>query len=1333
MTTRPIAEENEKRSLRGAAAAQAGYDYQLDVSILAALQLLLISNATTRITLEPANEEDLEADMNPHVPGRMQPSATVSGGHKLVVQVKMDNGEPWSIDDLVALLKHGSDKAGGRRPALHHLDEPNTRYLLVTNADAKGVLRNLLVEGFEEPSDKDSFPASLRDTLEKSPEGRIAIWGKLTSNQLASNIKEMMSDLLHVPKVNHQSLLERLRAEAKRRAMGSKAGVWIRDDLLTTIQEYGGFLASSASLEQYVKPENFEEILGVLLEKNAVVIRGPSGTGKTQTAYKLCEIARHRNGHLEQVTIGAEDTPTSIRKASGNGPTLFNIDDPWGQFSLSGGSEAWTEQLPRLLSRASPDQQFVITTRSDMMQIANVGESFASWCVELNPEQYKDGQLGEIYDMRMNRLPPLLRTTSFKHRTQVLEKLETPLEIEFYFAHMQNGPRDGEKDHDFAKRLMEMAQRDAIESVVVRALSSIDTCGTSAIIWALLKARRQLDRSRLHALQRSLRAHDRSLGEGVDRLVDRMIAARYLRQPVRTITFAHPSVRQGFEGFIKSHWEQSRFAIESLIASLIGLSSTDRAWYMETAARVFEEVRAFSRRSVKQDFIIDPECQRKIDVWIDESLIDPQFDFEPLLELASEIGSEMSISSRVARWLLKANQRGGEVFDEKWKPAEFDAAWYEVVSKDPISAQIAARFIREMLCFDHGNYGLDFASRLERIAPNLTGAYLDAASTMIGFGFVNNADLIAQEAVRDLEACASVLEAALDDVEDVAQKYDQHWREKWQAIDDGERDYAESDAFESSYIDDGYASGIFIKAYVREAHNRGNWLKIATHPRAPELVQDWSNSLIAFNGIASEDELKGLMKVGIATKNESSIWGAVCKHWRTTFGPILAERLLSSDGNSILLDELVLTALKVAPNALATSFKMHLARPDLILTLLAAIQRSHAYLSSSDEIKLEQLLSLLPPLARHIFEAFPQNDSEAGIVDGPALLLLETGMPGVGAEVLKLVVPVIIASSGNSAAAIKHWLLVADSKDDAILATRAAISIGDRGLVEVALKHRRADARKEALIHLASMLSDPLPCEILAMASDPGSRVRRALVEILKERPHLGHIDSLLNLIHDTWSGADPHFSEVVSFDIASEAVVALAAYEHLSDQIGVTLLELASKTKDRSLRQVALLVAAIRCSTLIQLKIMDIAETIPISYFNLDALDALSNCQALSPSVATRVTSKFMMKKAPIFAVSAAHFVGTHAAPTVAVQIFEEVANLNQRRALLLVGANALATRDRVSADRVLNLLGPCHPGGKLLMTDTGTIPMSLLADLGDVRLLNAVMKKLPDRISPG
>src|SRR5262249_25556774 len=98
----------------GAKAALDGYEYQLSVSVLAALRLMLITKSASRITLEPAT------------PGRVQPSANVADGYKLVVQVKLRNSGPWSIADFDALLKRGKT----RRPAKHHLDDPGTRYLL---------------------------------------------------------------------------------------------------------------------------------------------------------------------------------------------------------------------------------------------------------------------------------------------------------------------------------------------------------------------------------------------------------------------------------------------------------------------------------------------------------------------------------------------------------------------------------------------------------------------------------------------------------------------------------------------------------------------------------------------------------------------------------------------------------------------------------------------------------------------------------------------------------------------------------------------------------------------------------------------------------------------------------------------------------------------------------------------------------------------------------------------------------------------------------------------------------------------------------------------------
>ena len=139
----------------GAKAALDGFEYQLGVSMLVALRLMLITKSASRITLEPANEEDLEADLEPATPGRVQPSANMAEGYKLVVQVKLRNSGPWSINNFKALLKHGTT----RQPARYLLDDPDTRYLLITNADTTGKARNLLAHGLEEWPEDQVVPA----------------------------------------------------------------------------------------------------------------------------------------------------------------------------------------------------------------------------------------------------------------------------------------------------------------------------------------------------------------------------------------------------------------------------------------------------------------------------------------------------------------------------------------------------------------------------------------------------------------------------------------------------------------------------------------------------------------------------------------------------------------------------------------------------------------------------------------------------------------------------------------------------------------------------------------------------------------------------------------------------------------------------------------------------------------------------------------------------------------------------------------------------------------------------------------------------------------------
>jgi hypothetical protein len=116
-------------------------------------------------------------------------------GYKLVVQVKLRKGDPWSVAAFKALLNHGKK----RRPARLHLDDPNTRYLLITNADATGRVRDLLVNGLEEWPEEQIFPPSLKSTLPHSPEGRVAIWGGLAERLLDLEINYIHGSLLGVP------------------------------------------------------------------------------------------------------------------------------------------------------------------------------------------------------------------------------------------------------------------------------------------------------------------------------------------------------------------------------------------------------------------------------------------------------------------------------------------------------------------------------------------------------------------------------------------------------------------------------------------------------------------------------------------------------------------------------------------------------------------------------------------------------------------------------------------------------------------------------------------------------------------------------------------------------------------------------------------------------------------------------------------------------------------------------------------------------------------------------------------------------------------------------
>ena len=1318
---------------RGTKAALDGFEYQLNVSVFAALRLMLITKSATRITLEPANDEDLEADLQPSAPGRVQPRANMAEGYKLVVQVKLSNSGPWSISKLKALLNYGKT----RQPAKFHLDDPGTRYLLITNADATEPTRKLLVQVLGEWPEEQAFPPSLKTILTHTPEGRIAILGVLTERHLDLEINDILVSLLRVPQSQLLECRRKLRDEAFRRMRGASPGVWTREDLLSVVRGYGGYLASAPQLESFVPPANYQALTKLLHRRNAIVIAGPSGTGKTLTAESLIDQARQRPSAPEVVEVNVNNGPSSTRMLSGGGPKLFYVEDPWGQYSLRGGADIWTAQLPRLLREAHDEHQYVVTSRTDMLDQAGANEGLGRWTIVLDADQYRDGELAKIYDKRLDLIATDLQAKALSFRADALDALETPLEVDLFYTYLADGPQSSELDHVFFKRILALAHRDAVEGVVDSYLASSDQNGESAIVWVLLAARSQFDRNQLVYINRQLRAVDPNFVDGLDKIVNRLVATRHLRQPSQVVSFSHPSVRAGFETFIEKNWGRSEAALVSLISALTQLGGPQREWALETAARSLKAISDLISdvESLNVEFETDCESRTAIDTWLEDSLVDPQSDFRAVLQLASDVGARTSIPSELARWFIKGIQRLGQFPIKDWKPLVFDDAWYERVSVDSRTFTIAERFVREQIPQDRDGFADDLAIQLDRIASGLTPAFVKAAHKMVSSGFDTNVEAVAAGAVRDIDRFEPVLDAALDELADVDRFYEQEGKEHLRAFQDGESDEADEESFQFHHQDDGYAANTFVAAYVNRVRLYSHWSSLSSHSRTSELGRAWAVDISRTSGTVSLEELRAVIAATWSSQDEILAWKAVREHWESSLASDLKQRILSNPNDDSLRCTLVECALMVSPKTLSFCLEKSSATSESFVQFLVDMDSVYRQISSKTHMRcLVQLLDSISSTGTEIFKALSVNDKTPSAVGPTALSLLTEAAKTASPFVLNKIVPVMIVSGLAPSAAIRRWLVETEDNQLSKAATEFAIRIQDDELVWFALGHARADARMASLDYLANSLPNPLPQRLLDMSSDPGSRVRRNLVRILKDRLHPNHQSVLVRLIEDTWSDANAFYNESPSYKIAREAVNGLAVYKSLSNDVGEALLFRAEHTDDHSLGFDALNTAAKCCGPAIRKKIWALSFINQPRQIHINAINVLIQADVVESDILDGVNAELILSLAPPLAASVCVLLAVHGRVDSVVEAMQRIALSTQRRALLLLGAYGLTSRDRKAADRLMALLDIDHPARNLLdLKEEEKLPKTALDDLGHIRIRNVVHIWLKDKIATG
>jgi hypothetical protein len=1307
--------------------ALAGLDYQIDVSVWLALDLILANRLTDELELEPASEEDIEAVLAPNEVGAVVSAVRLSDQgkpYRLVVQAKLRSGDPWHVSDINALLEHGEK----RDSAAKRLEDPDVRYLLVTSAALNGETKGLRTHVAGVWPTKAKLAATTAKLLPADALGRIAVLSNHEPDWVVLRIRYLLTDALRVPRALWEACLTALRTGARSRVRRQGTNRWIRAELQAVVEAHEGYLASSPELDDYVKPTNWEELLAQIQDRHAVLILGQSGTGKTLATDVLFHELSERIPGLKRVRITSTE---ALRQDQTPEPVLFDIEDPWGRYTAEEKGRDWTDQLSLFMAGARHNRIIVATSRLDVGQAAKALDSVKRWRFDLQAEHYGKRERHLLYANRVARLPlTALQQLAARNETRVLDQLTTPLEIQKYFDALRTiDPAELEKNtYGALSTAIAQAHEDSIESTVGLQIDARKEIKPAAVLWAMLVARPSLSLADVRAIEERLYDLDDSFERGITPLVNFFVAARNLRQKNDTVSYYHPRVEAGIIKALTAEPLPVRRTLSRLVDILIDLTVADD----ESGTAVAAEIVGAAKKEAELTFTVSQRAQAAIDAWLSATLAIPGRDLKPKLTLAAAIGSTDSVEGEIARWLLHRPRRRSFAFMMDWGPPQRDASWYARIKTAPATKPLIERFLREGLPFDRDHYSSKLAKELDKLASELTPAFIDAAREAVHFGVLRSADAISVGALRDIDAFEPVLNTA---VEIDTPKPEDAVRQdiEWLAIENGEY----SDAYLESFADndDGYTAREFIEDYVRTVRRTRGWASLDGHRHRAAILSYWLRDLWQKETLAPDAaELAALLALANGTPKESDFWYVAARHWTPNLIDALTARIrggaaivkVRHSAMACLLCHVSDILPSIVSDLVAHDCKGRLA--DLAIEIARTPPAQDAEEGIAEQA-WHDALAALPRLYAEIARAAVALDA------GQAPTLSQVAQQAVQAiqpdsEEFRLFRMMLVAHGAPVNESDILWMLAhSDQKESAVLAVELAHAEGRTDIVEAALLHRFTDVMAKAMHIIADPLPAPLPQVILDRVEAKGHPVRTALVALMDAKPHAAHIPTLLTLVEDRFSNRDYHDNEE-SLPIARAAVAALAKVGPLSTSDAKRMLETALETYDFDLRRHILALLAIG-SAEVQRHILSLALKKHPAGVRRAAVAALLAAEAsLDPTVIAAITPERLLRQAAPIAAELTIILGWRGDAAQVQAAAEALSASASRRVFLVLLVAARRDRDAAEAERLAAHLPEDHVGRTwALGHDIGEVPDEVLNDLGDVWAVAEVLfyLKLP------
>lgn len=1293
-----------------------GYEYQIDVSVWLTLDLVLSSEFASEVILEPATEEDLEADLEEAQPGGVVTTAEVEH-YRLIVQAKLRSGDAWSVAGVKRLLEHGKN----RPSAASRLAEPRNRYLLVTSAGLNGGARQLHVRSPGLWPKAADMAASIKSALPAGSAGRVAIIGNQDLERLDRDIKTLLSEKLRVPNARLEACRRTLRDEARARIGGAGGGRWSRAEVEQVIRAHDGYIASSPELEHYIKPTNWADIRSAVLESNAVLITGQSGTGKTMATLKLYDELRKEIPGLTRVHVTRG--PGQIRTDNTPPPVLYDIEDPWGRYDFDPSSRPWNDKLAEYFTYARPDRLVVATSRLDVARSSGALSAVKRWEVSLEAEHYGTRERQWLYQTRIDGLPRSVQTLAKESQSAVLAELATPLEIQKFFDALAT-TEEGKKrtDPQLIGDAIKRAHQDSIEQTVVDQIEERKDVRAAAVLWGLLKANDKLSLRLLRELDSLLADKSDAFERGAVPLVNFFVAARNLRQSGSTISYYHPRVEAGIERALMRSENVTVRTLRLLIETLCSPDGPGEDWGIGASARLLFALTATPDLHPR----LSVNVQTKIDAWLTKLLCSGGKEFERNLRLAEAVGSRDCNVAELSRFLLYRPDRsfGGIM---TWGAPVHPQGWYDRMRGDESVRAVVETFIREVLPHGRDHIRAKFVTAVERLVPNLTPAFLDAACTAVRFGHIWSDEAILMGALEDMQGFESVVDLA---IAELTPSEEELQRAAEFMLSYQNKEFSEEYAQQYAEDDSGWVAGQFLSGYVDKVRRTLGWSHLHKHRHRDQLLPTWLNRLDE-SVPPSADELRGIYGVTRHSDSEKLLWPVLTKHWLPEFEHDLLELVKAGHHDASVRMGALTCLVDNAVNRFPVVVGHLLQNGDEARLIEIALELGDLrYRRDVPERgrKKGALARVAPVLPGHFGEV---ADAAYAVFRGLTPVLSEGAKSLVrrvtpSSEIVRAFRVRVDAHVPVGSAEDARWLLAhSDEETVAELAIEFAIRHGLSEDVSAGLTHRFADVVAPAMAAIAGPLPAPLPTSILALASNKGSRVCRTLVGLLDAKPHADHLAPLLLLSKSEWSSRGPYYEEEDDFPIAQAAVAALGKLGELDAATADELYGLAIDTRDSTLRCSIFSLLVNQAEERFQDALMDISLNPGNKWIRQQASLALAvGHERIVPSVLKRITPKVLTSKTPGVASRLLLLLTCAGDVDAILRAAETISTSSTRRVLLLLMIWLIREHDQHLAERIGRMLPSSSVGIGWAMAGGGEgLSDTALKDLGDPACVEQVM----------